>query len=890
MKKLITLILALSVSSGALAASDHHLATSMLSQIFGYIPPLTGHMGVMNFIIQKINLAIFALVGLYCSYSTAMIVYDVFQGGLQGGKSNNIMMAGRLALAAALLAPLPAAGYYSTYQTIVMRVVVGGIDLANNVWDLTMDKLADGLSLDSNLNKIHGTNSDTFTPFSGDPTASGTMAFTSTYAYQVVQGLLAQDMCMRYSSALAQQTGVEQAQKSLGYQFSTSSDGKNFVGFPGGFDKTQVGPLNTSDPNTYGCGYFRYDQYPESKKGQSDAAATILQGQQMAAEQVLSYIDPVVQEIVSDSGSQSVTLDIAGPPVPGAIKFKLTQLQAQELASALSSAQVAYANTMGTLVFPLQEGQTNNQNLSNMAAGDTKLGEWEGVAKKGGFLMAGNFVYQLSSQDQAGLIPKTSDITAPDVGSLFYLGTDSLEKPFTCSVPGSTCQTFNSFMKSVMTWPSTKPTSPSLRTSAKDFGNQPLYDAKIPYNIWTENSPIMAMPQFIDATRYYGANSIDEVYREKSSSDNVAGTANQRASAASMIASPILSIIGIVFPIVGMVSKITLDFIIQPSNPFAFMHQIGMDLLQGAGILIFGNAINESIRNTMLSGEIGTCYANLVEGADSLDERVKPLVITLYLYMIVTGLFLVYVVPLMPFMYYLFAILGWIMCVVEAIFAGTVMPILLADPGGQHPFWGRAEIALMLLLNIYLQPVLIVMGLITSVLLSFVAMRLLNLSFGAVVNNSFSNLLGFHMPSVNLTYQADPGEAGRTLALGIGLEQALNMAVANGGAAFKNIGENVGVLMVGLASIPLVIGLYALMVYQIMSFCFSLIHTLPMKISRWIGVQPHQSEAAQAVQSFTGSISQAKQRFGGSYFMYQGKGGDKNNDEAKFNSQTKDQQ
>lgn len=890
MKKLITLILALSVSTGALAASEHHLATSMLSQIFGYIPPLTGHMGVMNFIIQNINLAIFSLVGLYCSYSTAMIVYDVFQGGLQGGKSNNIMMAGRLALAAALLAPLPAAGYYSTYQTIVMRVVVAGIDLANSVWDLTTDKLADGLSLDSNQRVYNNitqsvdeygnpvniaTDYKGFNPVAHDPTSGENQAFTSTHAFQVVQGLLVQDMCMRYSSALAAKTGVEQAKKSLGYQFSTTSNGKNFVGFPGGVDKAKVGPLNASDPTTYGCGYFRYDLYPAPQE--KTDTATIFQGQQMAVEQVLSYIDPVVQEIVSDSGSQSEANDIAGqPPVPTAIKFKLTQLQAQELASALSSAQVAYANTMGTLVFPLSQPQTSNIEDS-----------WEAKAKQGGFLMAGNFIYQLSNQEDATKASLAAGINNNvPLSNLFFVGTEALDpsKKFSCSVPGSTCQTFNSFMASIMTWQSTNPTAYSVNTSIKDFEDKNLYDPKSPYNTWTEGSPIKEMPDFIDATRYYGADSLKDVYDEKSSTDDTAGMANANTSFGSKFGSSYFDIVGFFFPIASTATKITFDFILQPSNPFAFLHQIGMDLLRGAGILLFGSAFIKSLFADGENSEAATCIVNLGKGAESLNERVKPFIITLYLYMIVTGLFLVYVVPLMPFMYYLFAILGWIMCVVEAIFAGTVMPILLADPGGQHPFWGRAEIALMLLLNIYLQPVLIVMGLITSVLLSFVAMRLLNLSFGAVVNNSFSSILGIHLPTVNLTQEANPGEAGRTLALAIGLEQSLNMAL---GAGNYNMGASVGVLMVSLASIPLVIGLYALMVYQIMSFCFSLIHTLPMKISRWIGVQPHQSEAAQAVQSFTGSISQAKQRFGGSYFMYQGKGGDKKDNEGNFSTDQK---
>ena len=380
-----------------------------------------------------------------------------------------------------------------------------------------------------------------------------------------------------------------------------------------------------------------------------------------------------------------------------------------------------------------------------------------------------------------------------------------------------------------------------------------------PDSVESQSTPSKQFSFFNANVIYAGVPQLAALKTEKNT-DDTQGKINAKQIAKHEGAGKIVMIVlSFLSPAIGSIGKLIVDFSSPGVNPFAFFHYIGNDLLFIGAALLFSNSLLDSLLAGSENSKWATTFYNFGAAADKLSDRFHAPTLAVGLYMIATGLFLIYVVPLMPFLYFLFAVIGWFMCVIEAIFAGTIMPILLADPGGQHPFWGRAETAIMLLLNVFLQPALIVLGLICSILMSFVALRLLNLTFGAVMWNALSQL-GWHVTDSWYNPQA-------TAAFGKGLS-----AVVSHGWAIqptRNIGMMAGQLFIKLLSIPLVISVYALMVYQVMNFCFTMISELPKRVSRWIGIQPHQSQEQQAVQATTGNINEGTGRFS-QYYMWQG--------------------
>ena len=84
----------------------------------------------------------------------------------------------------------------------------------------------------------------------------------------------------------------------------------------------------------------------------------------------------------------------------------------------------------------------------------------------------------------------------------------------------------------------------------------------------------------------------------------------------------------------------------------------------------------------------------------------------------VGGLLAVYL-PLLPFIYFLFGVLSWFVAVIESMVAAPIVALGIIHPEG-HDFWGKAEPAVMLMLNVFLRPSLMLFGLVAGLFLSYV--------------------------------------------------------------------------------------------------------------------------------------------------------------------------
>lgn len=101
------------------------------------------------------------------------------------------------------------------------------------------------------------------------------------------------------------------------------------------------------------------------------------------------------------------------------------------------------------------------------------------------------------------------------------------------------------------------------------------------------------------------------------------------------------------------------------------------------------------------------------------------------------------VIPMIPALAYFLAVIAWLIATLETIVAAPIVAIGVLHPDGQHQVWGKAEPAVMLIINMFLRPSLIVIGLAAGVILSFITLQFVNFGF----NQAILNLMGDKAPT-----------------------------------------------------------------------------------------------------------------------------------------------
>lgn len=87
-----------------------------------------------------------------------------------------------------------------------------------------------------------------------------------------------------------------------------------------------------------------------------------------------------------------------------------------------------------------------------------------------------------------------------------------------------------------------------------------------------------------------------------------------------------------------------------------------------------------------------------------------------------------YYIPFLPYMLFMFGAIGWLITVIEAMVAAPIVALGVAHPEG-HDALGKSEQGLMILLNVFLRPAMMVIGYISAIALSYVGIWLMNAGF-----------------------------------------------------------------------------------------------------------------------------------------------------------------
>jgi conjugal transfer/type IV secretion protein DotA/TraY len=249
------------------------------------------------------------------------------------------------------------------------------------------------------------------------------------------------------------------------------------------------------------------------------------------------------------------------------------------------------------------------------------------------------------------------------------------------------------------------------------------------------------------------------------------------------------------------------------ANPLAAIHSFGEDLLitgqvlYVAFVVIFFIAILLGGIDPMVLGT-GTPRPFWNAVIIFLSNALFPVLIFFIGFCFSFGGMLAFYIPMIPYIVFLVGALGWMLSVIEAVFAAPFVALGILSPGGQHDLLGKSEPAMFMLFNIFMRPSLMIVGMSAAMVVAPVAIKLVNLTFSTAMGTIISN----------------PGPI----------------------------------------ELIFIIVVYTFIIITVINKVFTLIHVIPERVITWVGGQaaPGGGEA-EALQTVKGGAEGAAGRIGG---------------------------
>ncbi len=322
-----------------------------------------------------------------------------------------------------------------------------------------------------------------------------------------------------------------------------------------------------------------------------------------------------------------------------------------------------------------------------------------------------------------------------------------------------------------------------------------------------------------------------------------------------------------------------------PLEAFAVIFKVGVQILDVPGInpiVALANMGTYYINFVgklwfiMLVGQLVNLVLSIV-GIVMLPimAMAMPVVIAWSIIMLGIGMTTAYYVPLIPYMIFTFGAIAWFMAVVEAMVAAPIVALGIIHPEG-HDAFGKGEAAIMILMNVFLRPAMMIIGYIAAISLSYVGVWLLNASFDhavAFMQPSEADGMSAGHAAGDLGKLAGAGAAALAagpvgIAAAAGIGGIVNAYEANHNTQIPGTGAVSGgyVEWAGVFAYFFSILIYTMMYMTIVEKAFTLISVLPDKVLRWIGGQPesHGQDAAQWMTESKGKVEKAGEKSGDS--------------------------
>ncbi|MFA6302484.1 MAG: type IVB secretion system protein DotA [Legionella sp.] len=299
---------------------------------------------------------------------------------------------------------------------------------------------------------------------------------------------------------------------------------------------------------------------------------------------------------------------------------------------------------------------------------------------------------------------------------------------------------------------------------------------------------------------------------------------------------------GMMFLIQNVIQQISMVFLMIPLQGMSWIFRQGITTLSKPGVNPIVAMANMGVQYINFSAELWLMMIGKAIACAMIPifgpiifaflSIGMPIIMSWIGIMTAIGFTTAYYTPLLPYMMFLFGTIAWLMVVIEAMVAAPVVALGVTHPEG-HEAFGKGEPAIMILLNVFLRPAMMIIGYIAAIALSYVGVWILNASFDHAVS--------IFQGGPDAT---QPGGGGG----GYGHKNSF-AGGAYGSDENAFVGKKEQGSGSGLTRYTGWAGIYAFF-FSILSYttiymiivqqAFSMISILPDKILRWIGGTPEQ--------------------------------------------------
>jgi defect-in-organelle-trafficking protein DotA len=748
-------------------ADKTDLSIQYLSQVFGTVgSTLVGTSGQMlGTLFQKLNQGVLLAAGLWLSYSIgSMAIRAGIEGSFLGANKNAHWVIMRIVLAFGMLLPNPTTGY-STIQDIVMKVVVQGINLADQTWSAGLDYIDQGGAVwispvadGKNNPVIHSSDLKDFVgekPAQPPPSAGKINDKTGVAIFQMQACMIASSAENDLAVDQPDTNGVVNTGARAVHYHSYQVDQQ--INFPGDGDARTY-----QTDKAHGCGTVSYSTLigDFKKTGDPDAAAFV---QPMISE----YLDGIQRQ------AERVVCRITRYGGTKTCSALVTHSARSVGSSELYTASMGYLSAQ----IPHLKVKTSGNNYTGFITD----------AKKSGWILAGRYYWNLARAKRAAkqaMAFKYPEIKGP--------------APASADVKRAMQQAEKNFL--------------SLMGAS---------DGSTPHSVYA----------------LYANSQSTQDKKDQSESDLGKSAATIVAIAAATFA--VLGPAGLIIaPIIADLVAVLTEFTALGSDPILFLHTLGMHCLGYAGDLFVVVGIGLFLFS--LVGAVCQSVYNVNITAMNVFSWLKPPLFACASMLFLVGALLGFYVPLYPFIVFTFAVVSWFISVIEAMVSAPLITLGLTHPEG-HDFLGECKQALILLLGVFLRPVLLVIGLISAMILSYVVYRFIIMAYSGFMLDIF-NFSGHGYDDTQRTVLGAASEAW--------------------GQAMVDTYTPGGVFIMIFLGLPMMLIIFCSFVYVATTQCYSLIYVLPDYVLRWIGGPQQQSHVPEMARQMQGAITSGAQSMG----------------------------
>lgn len=677
------------------------LSLKYLASIFGIVGGVLHGIGtqIMGAMFGVFNSAVLSLGGIVVMYVLVVsIMNTAHDGEVLGKKWSSVWLPLRSAIGVGLL--LPKSTGYSVIQVFVMWVVVQGVGAADSIWDSALNYIGRGGVVISS----------SFQPSIAGGNAAK-KSIESMFLDLVCVYQLQKVLDKKYVDSIGSTNELEPVPP-LGQSInpilnSSSGSGQRTIQFPN-LTNSYWSKFNGA------CGSISWTPYGTSSTYTSGGAHQVSDARTVALQQMILFLSQAAQSVVN-SGP-----DIISPPTPsdkvyvgqcpvtGSCNFNTWNIingvkEPSLLAGDLL--QKAYATYYGVMLPALRaaaRGITGDTNKFTTNGWGYGLPSWIREAHNQGWIMAGSYYYKIARVNDS--IRMQADTALPKAN------------PPKGLTQGASINTYTGID---MCSDGSSITTP-LRTYLTDSECKKVQDLMLSPQVLKFTSD--SMNDYVVAGTRSGSSSIHGA--------RVGGGFGKGGILLFPFIGPIMQLIGAFNDLSSAEAR--------NSNPLIIMTNMGSAILGVcASVFILGAIIS------VLAFATGAIpCTNITNGWTVLATFLVPFFTTICTILMIAGSTLAFYIPMIPFIVFTFAAVGWLIGVIEAMVAAPIVALGFIHPEG-HEHFGKSDQAIMLLTNVFLRPGMMVIGLIAGTSLSYVGVWILNAGWGEAAHMARGQVSGF---------------------------------------------------------------------------------------------------------------------------------------------------